>query len=64
MCIRDSRDTHNALQQAHDTLSKDTTDAEAELKTLQTRIKNASAVCNIPASSILAGCLLYTSRCV
>jgi len=49
------RDTHNALQQAHDTLSKDTTDAEAELKTLQTRIKNASAVCNIPASSILAG---------
>ena len=49
------RDTHNALQQAHDTLSKDTTDAEAELKTLQTTIKNASAVCNIPASSILAG---------
>lgn len=49
------RDTHNALQQAHDTLSKDTTDAEAELKTLQTKIKNASAVCHIPASSILAG---------
>lgn len=49
------RDTHNALQQAHDTLSKDTTEAEAELKNLQTKIKNASAVCNIPASSILAG---------
>lgn len=49
------RDTHNALQQAHDTLSKNTTEAEAELKNLQTKIKNASAVCNIPASSILTG---------
>lgn len=49
------RDTHNALQQAHDTLSKDTTEAEAELKNLQTKIKNASAICNIPAFSILKG---------
>lgn len=49
------RDTHNALQQAHDTLSKSTKESEEELKNLQTKIKNASAVCNIPASSILTG---------
>ena len=49
------RDTHNALQQAHDTLSKNVPEVMKELLDLQVKIKNASAICNIPTSSIVGG---------
>ncbi|KXT71337.1 hypothetical protein [Streptococcus cristatus] len=49
------RKTHNALQEAHDTLAQRVTEVEAELQILLTQINSARAVCSIPATSILEG---------
>ncbi|WP_295504581.1 hypothetical protein [uncultured Streptococcus sp.] len=49
------RNTHNALQGAHDDLSKKATEVESELQDLQTKIVNARAISSIPAANIFEG---------